>query len=416
MRQFFPTVLATAARTRTRALDHPNGELLVQAPDPVPLTPAKPIAWFPWRIAALGFVVCTVLGLCDAAEEYVASTYDSKQRLPWESAVALGLGLWYTWAVLGLFILALARRFPLGQKHWRRRLVLHCAAAVLVAAVKIVADYPLIRYLYCSTHDLSFPSFLGMAFASQFTLYLLVYWGMLLISHVVDYYAKFRERELHAVQLETGLAQARLQLLKNQLQPHFLFNTLNAVSSLIHSDVEAADRMVARLGDLLRLSLEDFGLQEAPLARELEVVRSYLAIEQIRLGARLAVRLDVAPDAAEASAPTFLLQPLVENAIRHGVAPRSGPGCVEVRAWRDEDRLLLEVRDNGPGITCEPDGGVGLSNTRARLLHLYGTQQRLDLSNDPCGGCVARITLPFREHAADSVGDREERPEQDDAP
>ena len=356
------------------------------------------VVWPRWRWWALGFGVCTVLGLCDAAEEVVSARYQCF-ILPWTSALPLGLGLWYIWAVLGLFVLWLARRFPLGQAHWRRRLALHLAAAVGVACVKIVLDYPLIKNFYCSTPEqLTFPYFLGLAFASQFTFYLLVYWGIVLVSHALDYYGKFRERELRAAQLESGLARARLQLLKSQLQPHFLFNTLNAVSALIHTDVEAADRMVARLGDLLRLALEDFGLQEAPLARELEILHSYLEIEQARLGPRLSVCLDVGPEAADASVPTFLLQPLVENAIRHGVAPRAAPGRVEVRAWREEDRLHLEVRDDGPGLPPEPAGGVGLSNTRARLFHLYGGEQRLEVGNDPRGGCVAKITLPYREH------------------
>jgi LytS/YehU family sensor histidine kinase len=219
------------------------------------------------------------------------------------------------------------------------------------------------------------------------------------VSHALDYYGKYRERELRAAQLESGLTRAHLQLLKSQLHPHFLFNTLNAISSLIHTDVESADRVIARLGDLLRLALDDFGAQEAPLARELEVVRSYLEIEQARLGPRLKVRVHADPDVGEALTPTFLLQPLVENAIRHGVAPRAGPGRVDVRAWREHDRLCLEVRDDGPGISPEPGRGVGLSNTRARLQHLYGVEQRLDVRNDPCGGCVATVTMPFREQA-----------------
>ncbi len=246
---------------------------------------------------------------------------------------------------------------------------------------------------------------MAMGFTDQFITYVVVYWAVLLVAHVRDFYGKYRERELRAAQLESGLARARLDLLKSQLRPHFLFNTLNAVSALIHTDVEAADRVVARLGDLLRLSLEDFDLQEAPLTRELEVIRSYLAIEQARLGPRLSVRLDVDPGAEDALAPTFLLQPLVENAIRHGVASRSAPGWVEVRAWRERDRLHLEVRDDGPGLSAEPCGGVGLSNTRARLLHLYGADQHLEVRNDPAGGCVAHVTLPFREQAGPTRDD-----------
>jgi LytS/YehU family sensor histidine kinase len=149
----------------------------------------------------------------------------------------------------------------------------------------------------------------------------------------------------------------------------------------------------------LRLSLEDFGVQEAPLARELEVVRYYLDIEQARLGPRLRVEWKVAPEVTDALVPTFLLQPLIENAIRHGISPRCEPGRIEVRAWRTGSELYLEVRDDGPGLRTErkPGGGVGLTNTRARLLHLYGDAQRFEIGNDARGGCVARVVLPFYE-------------------
>jgi two-component system, LytTR family, sensor kinase len=207
---------------------------------------------------------------------------------------------------------------------------------------------------------------------------------------------------LRAAHLETGLTRARLQLLKTQLHPHFLFNTLNAVAALIYTDVEAAERVLARLGDLLRLALEDFGVQEAPLARELEVIRYYLEIEQARLGPRLRVCWKIAPEVTDALVPTFLLQPLIENAIRHGIAPRSEPGRIEVRAWREGAELCLEVRDDGPGlqVKAKPGGGVGLANTRARLLHLYGAEQHFEIVNDPRGGCVARVRLPFYEPVA----------------
>jgi LytS/YehU family sensor histidine kinase len=221
------------------------------------------------------------------------------------------------------------------------------------------------------------------------------------VSHAMDYYNKYRDGQVRAAQLESGLTRARLQLLKTQLQPHFLFNTLNAISALVHIDVEAADSTLARLGDLLRLALEDFAVHEAPLSRELEIARSYLEIEQARLGPRLHVDWDIAPDSCDALVPTFLLQPLIENAIHHGIAPRIGSGCIVIRTRRLGSELHLEVRDNGLGLRATVAGGsgVGLANTRARLLHLYGTAQRVEVSNHPQGGCVAKIVLPFRELA-----------------
>jgi LytS/YehU family sensor histidine kinase len=276
--------------------------------------------------------------------------------------------------------------------------------------VKIFIDYPIIKGFYCPRPEtLTLPVFWRMGMSGPFLRYLLYYWATIGVMHALDYYGKYREGELRAAQLESGLTRARLQILKTQLQPHFLFNTLNAISALLHVDVEAADNMLARLGDLLRLVLEDFEVQEAPLVRELEIARSYLEIEQARLGPRLKVEWDIAADTGDALVPTFLLQPLIENAVHHGIAPRIGPGCIEIRVRRVHSELRLEVRDDGAGLPpgAEASGGVGIANTRARLLHLYGTAQRLEIKNLPQGGCVAKIVLPFHE-LADEPGDAPE--------
>ena len=359
-----------------------------------------------WRLWGVTFAIWTLLGLAQALQSYFFPDPE-EVPLPWTRALCLGFGLMYSWALLWLLAFPLARLFPLGTHHLWTRLALHAAASVAIAMVKIVLDYPVIKLFYCPTPErLTFPTFLEMAFAGQFLRYVLFYWAMIGVGHALGYYSKFRERELRASQLETGLARAQLQLLKTQLHPHFLFNTLNAISALVHTDVEAADRMLARLGDLLRLALEDFGVQEAPLARELEIIRSYLEIEQARLGPRLGIGLDIDADTLDAWVPTFLLQPLVENSIRHGIAPRASPGRVEIRARRDHELLHLEVRDDGPGFPAQPAaGGVGLSNTRARLFHLYGTAQRMETGNDPRGGCVVKVTLPFREQVQTPLND-----------
>jgi anti-sigma regulatory factor (Ser/Thr protein kinase) len=353
----------------------------------------------PWRLWLAAFAAWTFLGLCQTAQIYL---FPDSRNIPLSAARSLGFGfgLVYGWGLLWLLAFPLARRFALGQNHWYGRLALHAGAGIVFAVAKILLDYPVVLLFYCSgSESLPFSVFFRMGFTGYFFRYVVFYWAMIGVAHALGYYGKYRDGELRAARLEAGLARARLQLLKTQLQPHFLFNTLNAVSALVHTDVEAADRVLARLGELLRLALEDFGVQEAPLARELDVVRSYLDIEQTRLGPRLCVRWDVAPDTLDALVPTFLLQPLVENAVRHGVALRVTAGRIEVRAWRDGDRLHLEVRDDGPGLPARPaaEGGVGLANTRARLLHLYGTAGRLEAGNDPHGGCVVTITLPFRE-------------------
>jgi sensor histidine kinase YesM len=221
------------------------------------------------------------------------------------------------------------------------------------------------------------------------------------ISQAVDYYRKYRERELRASQLQAQLAQTQLQVLKMQLHPHFLFNTLNAISALIHQDIEVADRMIARLGELLRATLENANLQEVPLRQELDFIQPYLEIEQARLGPRLHVRFAVDAGAMDSLVPNMLLQPLVENAIRHGIAPRAEPGTIEISAQRENGTLRLKVRDDGPGIDPAASGkrqrGLGLANTRARLQQLYGPAHSLELGNGPQGGLEVMVTIPFHE-------------------
>jgi LytS/YehU family sensor histidine kinase len=192
------------------------------------------------------------------------------------------------------------------------------------------------------------------------------------------------------------LAQAELQNLKMQLHPHFLFNTLHAISVLMQEDVTAANRMLVRLSELLRLTLENAGTQETALRQELEFLRLYLEIEQTRFQDRLAVKIEVDPAALDARVPSLILQPLVENALRHGIARNPGAGVIEIRAHRESELLRLEVRDNGPGLRAEVEEGVGLSNTRARLAQLYGGAARFEINNAADGGALATALLPFR--------------------
>lgn len=356
-----------------------------------------------WRVGFLVFLVWTLISLLEAARYYFFPDED-RGPISWSRSLGLGFGLWYTWGLLGLLAVPLSRRFPLDAQHWPRSLLLHAAAGPAFATVKLIIDYPVIKYCYCPRPDtLTLPYLLFLGMGGPFLRYILYYWAIIGICHALDYYNKYRDGQLQAAQLEAGLTRARLQLLKSQLQPHFLFNTLNAISALIHVDVEAADHMLARLGDLLRLALEDFGVQEAPLARELEVARSYLEIEQARLGPRLLVQWNIAADVGDALVPTFLLQPLIENAVHHGIAPRSEGGRIDINIYRDGAELHVEVHDDGPGLTgaVPPARGVGLANTRARLLQLYGTAQRLELSNRWPRGCAARVILPFREPATE---------------
>ena len=220
------------------------------------------------------------------------------------------------------------------------------------------------------------------------------------MSHALDYYRKYRERERRALQLETRLAQAQLDALRMQLQPHFLFNTLNSISVLMAEDVKAARRMLTRLSDLLRKSLENEGAHEVSLRDELEFLESYLEIEQTRFQDRLTIRMNVDPAALDARVPNLILQPLVENAIRHGIAPRAAAGTIEIRAGRQNGMIELQVSDNGAGLGGASVEslmkGIGLSNTQARLEQLYGARASFELRERDEGGLTVTIAIPFR--------------------
>jgi LytS/YehU family sensor histidine kinase len=234
----------------------------------------------------------------------------------------------------------------------------------------------------------------------------MTYCAIVGLSHGVDYYRESRTREKRAAQLETKLVEAQLKTLQGQLHPHFLFNTLHAISALIHRDADDADRMISRLSDLLRLTLEHEGTQEVSLKEELEFLQKYLEIEQIRFQDRLTVKFSVQPEVLDARVPTLILQPVVENAIRHGIGPLTGGGLVEVSARADGPMLWMQVRDTGAGLSEDAltalQKGIGLSNTRARLECLYGSRQRFEFSNAQ-GGLTVRIVIPLRVETASPV-------------
>jgi sensor histidine kinase YesM len=237
---------------------------------------------------------------------------------------------------------------------------------------------------------------------------MMTYWAVVGLSHALSYHREAQSRELRASQLETRLVEAQLQALQRQLQPHFLFNTLNTISALMHRDVEAADAMIARLSDLLRMSLDMVGVQEVSLKDELDFLSKYLEIERTRFRDRLTVVFDVQPDTFDALVPNLLLQPLVENAIKHGVGPRPAPGTITIRSRRVGGLLELNVQDDGVGLSAarlsDFNRGIGLSNTRSRLEHLYGTLHRFEFRQPPQGGLLVLIEIPLAEMAEEVGG------------
>jgi len=345
--------------------------------------------------ALVVFALSTGAGVYFATQAHFA--YPDPFLMPWRSALTINLVYYWMWGLLAPLIVLAARRWPFSRSTWKSALAVHAVLGVLLTTVQIVvAQLALFPLGTRSSHGAA-PSpldFLGKGLRTNFHSSLPTYWLVLAVVHAVDYYAKYRDREVRASQLETRLAEARLAALKRQMNPHFLFNTLNSISSLMYVDPAAADAMLARLSELLRLALDADGEQEVPLDRELTMLSRYLEIERIRFEERLRVEIDVAPDLLDARVPVLSLQPLAENAIRHGIARRPEGGTLTVRAARDNGHLRLAVEDDGPGLGESADG-IGLSNLRARLEHLYGKAQRLDLADRPGGGVSVEITIPF---------------------
>jgi sensor histidine kinase YesM len=358
--------------------------------------------WQRWARWVLVFGLFTLVGLATSLQMYIIA-FQHGEPMTWRGVLLSQFNFWFLWALLSPFIFWLARRFPIGRRAGVRNLLVHISASVLVSLLHALI-YLCFMIAFDDEYAKEIASMGGLlsdlvklSFGLRFVSYCLI----LTVSHALDYYRQFQEGVLKATQLEAQLAQAQLQALKMQLHPHFLFNTLNSIAALLHKDVEAADKMIARLGDFLRLTLENSGAQEVTLKEELEFLRCYLEIERIRFQDRLTAHLEIDPQALDAQVPNLILQPIVENAIRHGIAPRSAPGRIDIRARRLNGLLQVQVKDNGPGLPAaeglrkSSKQGLGLVNTRARLQQLYGSAHRFELANAPEGGLIVTVEIPL---------------------
>jgi len=303
-------------------------------------------------------------------------------------------------AVLSPLVYFLGRRFPLAQEKWMKHAALHLVACLLFAWTSAVYRISVLPVKDVMSNVPSSHLTLIWRFFVSYTmdLSIFVYWPIVGLAQIAIFRQRSREREVRAVELQAQLAEAQLRALKMQVQPHFFFNTLHSISSLMHTDVHAADKMISRLSDLLRMSLESADTQECPLWQEMEFLDKYLQIEQIRFSDRLSISLAIDPDARDAAVPTMILQPLVENAVRHGVSKRTAGGIIRIRASRENGWLHLAVEDNGPGFSPAQEsagGGLGLRNTRERLEKLYGAQQSFSVQKASEGGVEVRLRLPF---------------------
>jgi hypothetical protein len=319
----------------------------------------------PQRVRPLHIAgVATALGIFSSLQAYNYVNLLSERHQGYIVLLALNVTYWWAWAVLVPGILWLARRYRFGRHTWPRAAAAHAAGVVVAtalhAALAISARVVLLPMLANRRADW-WESFQELFFLN-FDWEMMTYWSVVGLSHAMHFHRESQDRQLTAAQLETRLAEAQLQALQSQLHPHFLFNTLNTIAALMRRNVDAAEEMLERLSDLLRLTLDRIGTQQVRLKDELDFIEKYLDIERARFGDRLQVHVEVDPEVLDAAVPTLLLQPLVENAVD-----------------------ALEAFNTG----------VGLSNTRSRLQHLYGGRHRFDFQRPPGGGLEVTVVLPF---------------------
>jgi two-component system LytT family sensor kinase len=358
-----------------------------------------------WRLAFTFFGMWTAVGLVFSFISYLLLA-NEKTRLI--DSLRYNLVHFYLWAALSLLLFQFSRRFRVEFNPINlRNLLLHIPVVLSFAAIHQTIQIALFWYLTLRFRP-PFPS-LRECYRSYFGLgfYLDVIIALLIVIavHAIFYYRDFRASELEQASLKARLAEAQLRALKMQLHPHFLFNTLHSISSLVLEDAAKANNMIARLGDFLRLTLDSSEQQMVTLKEEMEFLRCYLEIEQVRFGDRLSVAYEIEPNALSGHLPHLILQPVVENAVQHAVAPRLTPGRINIEAKRLNGLLRVAVSDTGPG--SEPTNrpveghGLGLNNVRARLREAYGTRFRFETENVPEGGLKVVMEIPFQ-------GEREE--------
>src|SRR5437016_12849573 len=359
-----------------------------------------------WRRAALLFGGWTLVSVIFAMISYAAAIGENNKEFGFVSALRLNLVQFYLWAILSPLLFRFSRNCLIVSRPLNHRnLLLSFPALISFAAIHqtihlavLWSITPRLRKQFPTLVD-CYRAYFGFGFYIDLIIALLI----VIAVHALLYYQNFRASEFAQSSLKTQLAQAQLRALQMQLHPHFLFNTLHSISSLVLEDPQKANSMIARLGDFLRLTVENSEQQFVTLKEETEFLRCYLDIEQVRFGDRLTVAFELEPQTLSAQVPHLILQPVVENAIQYAIAPRATRGHINVEAKRLNSLLRLEVRDNGPGITSDTDlvraEGVGLSNVRARLHQIYGSDSRFELMNAKDGGLAVVMEIPFKREA-----------------
>lgn len=351
---------------------------------------------------ALVFGWWTVNAFATASQYYLVRKW-TDDPIAFREALLQATVSAYLWIPITLLALWMADRHPLERGGWRRRLPAYLVVAVFFPVVRATTVVLVNQWTRWYEELPAFSTLVATNFANTFFLY----WMVVAAAHALHYAHQNRLREQAAGELRAELIQAQLRGLKAQLQPHFLFNTLNTIATVVHEDSRRAEAMITRLSELLRYTLRSDHVHEIELGDELRFVAAYLGIEQSRFEERLRVEWEVDPAASDALVPHLILQPLVENAIKHGLSPRAAPGCVRIGAGLQGGRLHLLVQDDGVGMEglipgreearlAAGEGGVGLSNTRQRLEHLYGRSHRFELRTPDTGGLEVQIEIPYR--------------------
>ena len=354
-----------------------------------------------WGRLAIIWGIWTFIGLVFTLQFYFAA-YRSSRPMPFVDAAYMQMIWAYLFALATPLVLWTVPRMPLERDNWVRSALLHIPISIVLSVLLTAMGHVLIwlRWYWPEGKPLTLEGVTRFVI-NNFTEAIGIYMLIALSGYAFSYYRRFREGQVKTLQLEAQLYQAQLDALKMQLHPHFLFNTLHSISALLNKDAAAARKMLTRLGDFLRLTLENSGSQEVTLRQEMEFLGCYLEIERIRFQDRLVTNVDVAQQALNAKVPNLILQPIVENAIRHGIAPRSTQGLIEIEAKQRNGRLRIQVRDNGPGLSAHRTSenvfkkGLGLSNTETRLEQLYGSAHSFHLSNNPDGGLIVTLEIPF---------------------
>jgi len=356
-----------------------------------------------WRRAALLFVGWTLVSVIFAGISYAAAIGENNKEFGFVSALRLNLVQFYVWAILTLFVFRFCRRFPIELRPLNvRNLLLYFPALISFAGIHQVIHLAVLWSISPRWRQ-KYPALMDCYrayFAFGFYIDLIIALLIVVAVHALLYYQNFRASELAQSSLKTQLAQAQLRALKMQLHPHFLFNTLHSISSLVLEDPPKANSMIARLGDFLRLTVENSEQQLVTLKEETEFLRCYLDIEQVRFGDRLTVAFELEPQTLSAQLPHLILQPIVENAIQHAIGPRATRGQIKIEAKRLDSLFRVAITDNGPGITSNPNSPakkcLGLTNVRTRLQQIYGSDFRFELTNGENEGLTVIMEIPFQ--------------------